>query len=50
MKETKQGIKMEKGEKKSRVRGNDGVTNVPNTAIKKRVRKERRRNYEERKK
>lgn len=39
IKETRQGIKLEKGEEQSRVRGNDGDTNVPNTVIKKRVRK-----------
>jgi len=32
---------MEKGEEQRRVRGNDGNTNVPNTVIKKRVRKKR---------
>jgi ATP-dependent protease HslVU (ClpYQ) peptidase subunit len=41
IKEAKQGIKMEKREKQRRVRGNDGNTNVPNTVIKKTVRKER---------
>jgi hypothetical protein len=41
IKETKQGLKMEKGGEQSRVRGNGGDTNVPNTVIKKRVRKGR---------
>lgn len=40
IKETKQGINMEKGEEQRRVRGNDGNTNVPNTVIKNRVIKE----------
>jgi hypothetical protein len=37
---------MEKAEEQSRVRGNDGDTNVPNTVIKNGVRKEKK-NYEE---
>jgi len=39
--ERKKNIKMEKREEQSRVRGNDGGTNFPNTIIKKRARKER---------